>query len=147
MMNYKICLFIGLCFLILACGNQKKHFSNESMEKNFLQFKNKEKFIKDSENYYRGIDDPIIRSKLNEKMNLAADDFILLSQKENVTDKDYQDKIEIGLKRFSDIYLQLDTKDRERVCEYFENLMDIVGLESSDGHLNNFMYGFNPNEK
>jgi hypothetical protein len=24
--------------------------------------------------------------------------------------------------------------------------MDIVGLESSDGHLNDFMYGFDPNK-
>ena len=44
------------------------------------------------------------------------------------TAKDYQKKIEIGLKRFSDIYYNLDTEDRERVCLYFEELMDIVGL-------------------
>jgi hypothetical protein len=59
----------------------------------------------------------------------------------------YQDKIKIGLKRFGDIYINLDTEDRERVCHYFEELMDIVGLESSDGHLNNFMYGFDPTTK
>ena len=39
-----------------------------------------------------------------------------------------------------------DTEDRERLCSYFEELMDIVGLESSGGHLNNFMYGFDPNK-
>ncbi|NOU62328.1 DUF4844 domain-containing protein, partial [Marinifilum caeruleilacunae] len=37
-------------------------------------------------------------------------------------------------------------EDRERICCYFEELMDIVGLESSDGQLNDFMYGFNPSE-
>jgi hypothetical protein len=26
-----------------------------------------------------------------------------------------------------------------------EELMDIVGLESSGGHLNHFMFGFDPN--
>lgn len=34
-----------------------------------------------------------------------------------------------------------DTEDRERCCDYLVELMDIVGLESSDGLLNRFMYG------
>ena len=55
-------------------------------------------------------------------------------------------KIGIGLSRFADIYLELNTEDRERVCSYFEELMDIVGLESSNGQLNKFMYEFDPNE-
>ena len=54
--------------------------------------------------------------------------------------------LSLGLERFSDIYLELDTEDRERICTYFEELMDIVGLESSGGYLNDFMYGFDPTE-
>lgn len=50
--------------------------------------------------------------------------------------------IKVGLSRFSDIRMELDTEDRERLCGYFEELMDIVGLESSGGHLMMFMYGF-----
>ena len=42
------------------------------------------------------------------------------------------------------IYFELDTENRERVCSYFEELMDIVGLKSSNGQLNKFMYGFEP---
>ena len=57
-----------------------------------------------------------------------------------------QEKIKIGLSRFAEVYMELDTEDRERVCTYFEELMDIVGLESSSGQLNKFMYGFDPNE-
>jgi len=34
-----------------------------------------------------------------------------------------------------------DTEDRERICDYLVEIMDIVGLESSDGLLNSFMYG------
>ena len=60
------------------------------------------------------------------------------------TENEYQDIIKKGLNNFADIYVELDTEDRERVCGYFEELMDIVGLESSGGHLNNFMYGFDP---
>jgi hypothetical protein len=34
-----------------------------------------------------------------------------------------------------------DTEDRERCCDYLVEIMDIVGMESSDGLLNRFMYG------
>lgn len=37
-----------------------------------------------------------------------------------------------------------DTEDRERVCMYLEQIMNIVGLESSDGLLNTWPYGFDP---
>lgn len=39
-----------------------------------------------------------------------------------------------------------DTEDREKACEYFENVMDAVGLESSDGLLNTWLYGFDPKD-
>ena len=80
------------------------------------------------------------------KINMAASDFKDVANSKNPTDNKYQAKIGIGLKRFSDIYLNLDTEDRERVCSYFEELMDIVGLQNSDGQLNDFMYGFDPTQ-
>ena len=112
------------------------------MTDKFQEFKNKEKFIEDNTLFYPGIADPAMRPILTEKINLVADDFIEVVSSDNPTDKKYQEKIEIGLKRFSDIYINLDTEDRERVCSYFEELMDIVGLESSNGQLNEFLYGF-----
>jgi hypothetical protein len=48
------------------------------------------------------------------------------------------------LKLFSQCLLWFagyDTEDRERICDYLVEIMDIIGLESSDGLLNNFMYG------
>ncbi|MCR5877742.1 DUF4844 domain-containing protein [Phenylobacterium sp. J367] len=39
-----------------------------------------------------------------------------------------------------------DTEDRERASGYFEEIMDAVGLESSDGLLNMWMYGFDPTD-
>ena len=113
----------------------------------FDEFKSKEKFLQDYKLFYPGIGDLNLKSVLTEKLNLTADDFKKLADKENVTEKEYQNAIEIGLDRFSDLYLQLDTEDRERVRNYFEELMDIVGLESSGGYLNNFMYGFDPTTK
>ena len=109
------------------------------------EFKNNEKFLGDKKRGYTGVADPILKRVLTEKINLAADDFITLAEKGNSSDKDYQNVIKKGLERFSGIYL--DTEDQEQICSYYENLMDIVGLESSGGHLNNFIYGFDPAKK
>lgn len=113
----------------------------------FEQFRAKEKFLEDSLSYYPGIADSSMRPILSEKINLVANEFERLAKTNNASDKDYQNKIDIGLRRFNEVYLDLDTEDRERVCHYFEELMDIVGLKSSGGLLNNFMYGFDPTEK
>jgi uncharacterized protein DUF4844 len=35
----------------------------------------------------------------------------------------------------------IDTEDREQLLRYLEEIMDILGIESSDGLLNRWMYG------
>ena len=118
--------------------------SPENTNEKFAEFIAKKKFVE--ENFYPGIADEKMRPIFAEKINQAASDFQSIAESDNPTDKEYQEKIEIGLLRFADIYLELDTEDRERTCHYFEELMDIVGLKSSNGQLNKFMYGFDPNE-
>ena len=132
-------------FLFTACGQGQIKTPENAMTK-FEEFKSKEKFLQDDILFYPGIGNPSLKPVLTEKINLVADDFKKLADKGNATDKEYQNVIKVGLERFADLYLQLDTEDRERVCSYFEELMDIVGLESSGGHLNNFMYGFDPSK-
>ncbi len=126
-----------------ACGQGQIKTPENAMGK-FEEFKQKEKFIKDSLLFYPGLADPTMKKLLSEKINKVADDFKAVAESKSPTAKDYQQKIGIGLKSFGDVYLNLDTEDRERVCTYFEELMDIVGLESSNGQLNEFMYGFDP---
>ncbi|MES2655704.1 MAG: DUF4844 domain-containing protein [Bacteroidota bacterium] len=140
-------ILLGLTLvLFIACGQGQIKTPENAMAK-FEEFYNKEKFLQDDKLFYTGIGDPKLKPILTEKINLSANDFKELADKGNATNKEYQDAIKKGLDRFSEIYIQLDTEDRERVCRYFEELMDIVGLESSDGHLNNFMYGFDPAQK
>ncbi len=40
-----------------------------------------------------------------------------------------------------DYFETSDTEDRERFCSYLENIMDAIGMESSDGAINEWMYG------
>lgn len=134
---------VVLSIILFSCSDSQLTTAKTSMDK-LQQFKAKEKFVVDEQSNYSGLANPALRSILNEKMNRAAGDFQALA-KRGATETEYQDAIKAGLGRFDDVYPELDTEDRERVCHYFEELMDMVGLESSGGHLNNFMYGFDPN--
>jgi hypothetical protein len=40
----------------------------------------------------------------------------------------------------------LDTEDAEQVAANFERILDSVGLESSGGIINNWLYGFDPEQ-
>ena len=35
-----------------------------------------------------------------------------------------------------------DTEEREQACEYLEQIMTILGIESSDGKITSWLYGF-----
>jgi len=40
-----------------------------------------------------------------------------------------------------------DTEEREEACTYCEHVMDILGIASSDGALNIWLYGFDPGQR
>ena len=148
MLIWKMTKYIQIFILFLtltACGqNTIEMQTPENASEKFMEFITKKKFV--AENYYPGMADEKMRPILTEKINSIASDFKSVAESENPTDKKYQEKIGIGLSRFADVYMELDTEDRERVCTYIEELMDIIILESSNGLLNKFMYGFDPNE-
>ena len=119
----------------------------ENENEKFAEFIAKKKFTEQPyPNFYPGIADNKMLPILTKKINQVASEFKTVAESEKPTDKKYQEQIRIGLSQFADVYMELDTEDRERVCSYIEELMDIVELESSNGLLNNFMYGFDPNE-
>ncbi|WP_026977781.1 DUF4844 domain-containing protein [Flavobacterium tegetincola] len=145
----KVRIKLLLLFLTLtACGqNAIEMKTPENAIQKFNSFIEKEKFVEQGyPNFYPGIADEKMRPIFTEKINLVANDFKSVALSNKPTDLQYQEKIKVGLYRFADIYMELDTEDRERVCTHFEEIMDIVGLESSNGQLNEFMYGFDPNE-
>jgi len=116
----------------------------ENLKEKFAEFIVKKKFEK--ENYYSGVSNENLKSNLTEKVNQVALDFKSIAESNEPTDEKYIEKIRIGLSNFEEVYMDLDTEDRERVCTYFEELMDIVSLKSSNGQLNKFMYGFDPSD-
>lgn len=144
-MNKSISLFF-IVFTLFSCGQGQMKTSNNIVAQ-LQDFKKKNKFELDKGLFYPGIADTALKPILTKKINLAADDFIEIASDTKPTPEKYHKKIQIGLGRFSEIYLSIDTEDRERICSYYEELMGIVGLKNSDGQLNEFMYGFNADSK
>lgn len=114
----------------------------------FVDFKEKKKFVEEPyPNFYPGIMDESLRSLYTGKIDQVADDFQEVANGPDPTEEKYHAAIDKGLVRFNDVYLNLDTEDSDRVCMYFEELMDIVGLENSGGRLNKWRYWFDPNDE
>jgi hypothetical protein len=108
----------------------------------FEKFIAKEKFVEDSTIHYPGIMDEKMRPLFSERINKIAINFKKVALSDTPTDEDYLLEIKKGLGYFSDMYS--DSEDQERIANYIEELMNIVGLETSEGQLNNFVYGFDP---
>ncbi|OYU95935.1 MAG: DUF4844 domain-containing protein [Bacteroidetes bacterium B1(2017)] len=130
-------IFLLLFICLFSCQEVQRKYG--SKEKSQLEaFKKKEKFLMDTSIFYPGIGDSTNRPLFTQKINLVAADFEEVLNSGNPSEKAFQEKIGIGLDRFKGLYI--DTEDRERIAHYMEELMDIVGLESSGGALNNFVY-------
>ena len=141
MYRYVLYIFVFTPILFAeGLSAQESKDSNEMLIK-FEAFKEKEKFLEDLNLFYPGLANKKMRVMLSEKINQLADDFRGVAEKKEATDDKYRDQIKRGLGRFSTIYDGLDSEELERICHYVEELMDIVGLESSEGLLNKFRYG------
>tara|TARA_B100001079_G_scaffold5762_1_gene4884 strand:- start:79 stop:558 length:480 start_codon:yes stop_codon:yes gene_type:complete len=140
-----LALFLSLA---VCAQNVTEMKTPKEASKKIIEFLEKKKFVQQANpNFYPGIADEKMRPILVKKINLIATDFLNVAESKNPTDIKYQKKIEVGLSRFTEVYMELDTEDREKICNYIEELMDIVHLESSNGQLNKFMYGFDPKSK
>lgn len=70
----------------------------------------------------------------------VIDDFIELLNTGKQSEQECQRLIKISLRKFD--AFNLDTEDREKLCGYFEDIMDAIHLESSGGEINEWLYGF-----
>ena len=100
-----------------------------------------EKFSEDLDALYPGLSNVELKRPLTNLINRAAEDFIDVL-KNSPSDEKFHDKIKIGLDRIDSFSFSLDTEDSDKICNYFEELMDLVGLDDSGGHLNKWRYGF-----
>jgi len=97
--------------------------------------------------FYTGVQDDSVKNLLNRAINISIEGFITALKSNESTSDQFLRSIRDGLNAIGDAKDLLDTEDMERVCEYYEEIMDIAGIESSEGILNNWLYGFDPNDK
>ena len=76
------------------------------------------------------------RPMLNRILVKSTSEFLAITARKP-TREAYLKCLDDNLSRISP--LVPETKDREQVAEYFQDLMDIVGLESSEGRLTVFV--------
>ncbi len=131
-------------FGLVSCGQKQMRTPDNAFEM-FEEFKKKEKFLAQPyPNYYSGLPDADLKPILASKIDQAANGFLKVAESDDPTEEKYHAAIDLGLSRFNDVYWSLDSEELDRIGTYFEELMDIVGLESSGGRLNKWRYWFDP---
>ena len=101
----------------------------------------KPKFHEDSSMFYPGAPDEGIRARCEAAINSLIGKLL-----ESAPDGMSKEHV---LLAFSSALTQLDhddSEEKDRAASYVECIMDILGIESSDGLLNRWRYGFDPNE-
>ncbi len=149
MFKYFLSLFLMVSSVQLMAQEVIEMTTPLGAKEAFESFLKKDKFGPDDfggikKMKYNGIKNENLRSALTEKVNKIGEDFQQVSSEEIPTDRKYQRKIMFGLSTFNNIKSQLSQRDRQRVCQYIIELMDIIDLKSSAGQLMMFAYGFDP---
>jgi Domain of unknown function (DUF4844) len=92
-----------------------------------------------AEDFYPGAPTEVLRSEAEGQINYLLDK--LIEELPHNPEKGFVlSQFKEALSRFA----QSDTEERERFCGYLEEIMDITSIESSDGLLNGWLYGFDP---
>ena len=90
--------------------------------------------------FYPGPTSPKAKRSYSRIINKLGRDFRKIHNSGEASDYQFQQAIKRRLTEFKQLNIA-DSEDEDRICLYVEELMDIVGLESSNGLLNKFRYG------
>jgi Domain of unknown function (DUF4844) len=97
------------------------------------------KFKEEPGTLYNGMrpenDRQAAEAQLNDLIDQLIQDFPDPSEKEGVL---------LAFAQTLDCFPGKDSENQERLCSYIEEIMDMVGIESSGGLLNLWRYGFDP---
>lgn len=105
------------------------------------RFVGKDHFSEDPDGLYRGVGDPHVRATLNASVASTAN-LLSRARASGASDEEVLDLFQSALRSLDRD--ALDTEDAERVATVFEQVLEAAGLESSEGTLNEWMYGFDP---
>lgn len=130
---------LGLVVFTIAAwpqGNNQSNMSNTEIQNQLEALRNEPKFVAEEGTIYIGAT-PEVQAELSTSLNQLID--TLLADPEKYSD---QDQVLTEFEKFLSDKQLYDTEDKQRLAEYLEQIMDIYGIESSGGILNEYMYGF-----
>ena len=133
-----------LLTLVLFVGCNSDHRNNQmSEDTNAIQclrrLISKDNFAEVPGTLYTGVQNPSERIKLNAQFSSAVE-LLIAAANHGATTSEYLAIIDKQINGFERAHL--DTEDAEQVASNFELALNCLGIESSGGILNKWMYGF-----
>jgi len=103
------------------------------------EFRAEAKFRTDLGALYPGAPDEVVRIRCESRLNGLLDRLIgglLQNRNADYVSKEFASTLPL--------FDEEDSEERDRVALYLEHVMEIIGMESSDGLLNEWRYGLEP---
>jgi hypothetical protein len=126
--------------ILLGCGKEAQMLTVGPETVNALEtLKQKKKFVEDVTLLYPGAPDETTRVNAEDIINAGLSELIVAS-KNVVTEDRFWMILETTARRLS----EMDSEEMDRGLAYMEEIMDIYGIKSSGGRLNEWRYGFDP---
>ncbi len=139
----RVCCLL-LPFLLSSCSSEAERSKASQADRTVQRLSamlGKDKFAEDMSVLYPGCPDPELRRTLNARMDGVIRRFIEAARND-ASQEQYLRLVKESLRQFDRD--DLDSEDADQVGANFERIMDCVGLESSQGALNMWRYGFDP---
>lgn len=130
-----------IILLLVSLNTWANVFEKDKALENLEHMKAREYFSPDSSGLYTGVRSEVFKLQLETQYQAAITAFINHT-KSGATERSYQELVKKSISTFKRD--MLDTEDAVRVATNFEKLMDAIGLFSSGGAINIWMYGFDP---
>lgn len=136
-------LILFFLLLTLAGCSSSSSYKNISMDikdnaiEELESLKNLVKFGAETSTGYIGLLPQEMQPEANDLMNKSINHLIRILKKSPTKDN-ILNEFKRGLSDFD--AFELDTEDRERVCEYYDQIREIIGFDSTDGILNDWLY-------
>ena len=133
-------LLVSLFFAVALAGHAQSNSAHAVPEKAVLQLENIRRQTEAEVAVGRNTKDvpAEARPDLNRVLLQSATDFLLITTRKP-TKEAYLQSLDEGLAQIGP--LAPKATDRQQLAEYYQDLLDIVGLESSEGRLTAFVKG------
>ena len=137
----KLSILIITILILIGCGDESvKTLPRGGEVLSALEsLKETPKFREDSSQFYPGAPNEKIRAEAERILNTALSNLISISD-QDTSEKEFWGILESAARKLA----LMDSEEMDRGLAYMENIMDIYNIESSDGRLNQWRYGFDP---